>query len=384
MAYSPPEYPAAIPDQITDLPDQTDDIDWIEAWIYNYVKKELLAVMTELGTDPAGTEATVAARLTAIEASGVDESVIMNIYLNSFRIAILGSYAVMNMVKGISDEYEDETGIDTTASENEDYDSVNDLYSPAAGNRATGGTITYDGNYVIHTFTAGGTFTPNAAFDVEYLVVAGGGGGAGRHGGGGGAGGLLASTGLSLSALTNYTVTIGAGGAGAIDGAIGRICYSGENSVFSTLSAIGGGHGGSNETMVAVSGGSGGGGGGFSVYAGGTGTSGQGHDGGDGGGSYYGGGGGGSGGVGGSYVSGVSVGGIGSSNSISGASVTYGVGGGSGGHTEATQGVAGAVNTGNGGGGSGGNTKAGGAGGSGIVIIKYVGNSPYSQGIIIF
>ena len=108
MSYSPPKYPTSIPDQVTDLPDRTDDIDWIEAWIYNYVKKELVAVMTELGTDPAGTEATVAARLTAIEAAGVDESVIMNIYLNSFRIAILGSYAIMNMAKGISDEYEDD------------------------------------------------------------------------------------------------------------------------------------------------------------------------------------------------------------------------------------------------------------------------------------
>ena len=130
MSYSPPKYPASIPNTTTDLPDQTDDIDWIEAWIYNYVKKELIAVMTELGVDPAGAEATVAARLTAIEAAGVDESVILNIYLNSFRIAILGSYAIMNMAKGISDEYEDETGIDTTASTNEDYDSANDLYSP--------------------------------------------------------------------------------------------------------------------------------------------------------------------------------------------------------------------------------------------------------------
>ena len=161
MAYSPPKYPAAIPDQVTDLPNQTDDIDWIEAWIYNYVKKELIAVMTELGTDPAGAEATVAARLTAIEAAGIDESVIMNIYLNSFRIAILGSYAVMNMVKGMSDEYEDETGVDTTASTNEDYDSADDFYKPVAGGaKATGGTITYDGDYVIHTFTSDGTFTP--------------------------------------------------------------------------------------------------------------------------------------------------------------------------------------------------------------------------------
>jgi len=143
MAYSPPKYPAAIPDQVTDLPDRTDDIDWIEAWIYNYVKKELVAIMTELGTDPAGTEATVAARLTAIEASGVDESVILNIYLNSFRIAVLGSYAVMNMAKGISDEYEDETGIDTGTSTNEDYDSDLDLYKPSTSadtDILTGGT----------------------------------------------------------------------------------------------------------------------------------------------------------------------------------------------------------------------------------------------------
>ena len=177
MAYSPPEYPAAIPDQITDLPDQTDDIDWIEAWIYNYVKKELIAVMTELGTDPAGAEATVAARLTAIESAGVDESVIMNIYLNSFRIAILGSYAIMDMAKGISDEYEDETGIDTTTSTHEDYDSANDLYSPEksyGSDILTGGTATADSHHnneaayapdkAVDGSTAGGWASMNTAY----------------------------------------------------------------------------------------------------------------------------------------------------------------------------------------------------------------------------
>jgi len=128
MSYSPPKYPAEIPNQTTDLPDRTDDIDWIEAWIYNYVKKELIAVMTELGTNPSGTYDTVKAWLEALDAAGVDESIILNIYLNSFRIAVLGSYSVMNMIKGISDEYEDETGIDTGASTNEDYDATNDLY----------------------------------------------------------------------------------------------------------------------------------------------------------------------------------------------------------------------------------------------------------------
>jgi len=63
---------------------------------------------------------------------------------------------------------------------------------------ATGGTVTTDGNFKIHTFTGPGTFTvcevgnnPSSNV-VDYLVIAGGGGG--KHGGGaeaGGGGGLL-------------------------------------------------------------------------------------------------------------------------------------------------------------------------------------------------
>ena len=63
MAYTPPEYPAAIPDEVTDLPDRLDDIDWIEAARYNELKKELVAIMTELGTDPAGASTDVKTRL---------------------------------------------------------------------------------------------------------------------------------------------------------------------------------------------------------------------------------------------------------------------------------------------------------------------------------
>ena len=63
MAYTPPEYPAAIPDEVTDLPDRLDDIDWIEAARYNELKKEIVAIMTELGTDPAGSSTDVKTRL---------------------------------------------------------------------------------------------------------------------------------------------------------------------------------------------------------------------------------------------------------------------------------------------------------------------------------
>lgn len=110
---------------------------------------------------------------------------------------------------------------------------------------------------------------------VDYLVVAGGGGaGAGSNtsssaSGGGGAGGLRTSYGsnsgggasaestLSLITSTNYTVTVGAGGAGQVIG--GTNGSNGSNSVFSTVTSTGGGRGGARQIYNASNGGSGGG-----------------------------------------------------------------------------------------------------------------------------
>ena len=80
---------------------------------------------------------------------------------------------------------------------------------------ATGGTITTDGDYKVHTFNSSGTFevttlpeTPSVAI----LQIAGGAsGGAGDFGGGGGAGGYIYDSDVTV-AQTTYTVTIGAGG----------------------------------------------------------------------------------------------------------------------------------------------------------------------------
>lgn len=74
-----------------------------------------------------------------------------------------------------------------------------------------GGTITRDGDYVIHTFLADGTLTLPAGVIADVLLV--GGGGAGGHalGGGGGAGGLIYERGVKLAGGA-YTVTVGAGG----------------------------------------------------------------------------------------------------------------------------------------------------------------------------
>lgn len=230
---------------------------------------------------------------------------------------------------------------------------------------------------------------------VEYLVVAGGGGGGSDSGGGGGAGGYLTNT-TSVFTQTDYTVTIGSGGAGGnypTDGA------NGTDSVFSAITATGGGKG-QTETKTVGNGGSGGGGAaGPGSQAGGTGTSGQGNNGGNGSGvnpSSYGdgGGGGGAGAAGSSPVSGNGgAGGNGLASSITGSSVTRAGGGGggtlntgtggtagtggggTGGGSSNVAGGAGTVNTGGGGGGAsndtGGAHETGGNGGSGIVILSY-------------
>jgi len=300
---------------------------------------------------------------------------------------------------------------------------------------ATGGCVTTSGNYKIHTFNSDANFVvtklANAPADnaVDYLVVAGGGGiGSTNRTGGGGGGGVRASAGTSTGCYTagplaacvaaitvttsTYPITVGAGGAArsntpevqgtALQG------NDGANSVFSTITSAGGGGSGTvtnpggAPTMSGKPGGSGGGGAaGNGTYGiGGTGNTPpvsppQGNNGGAGvtpSSNYSGGGGGatnagsaGDGSTGGD-------GGAGLTSCISGSPVGYGGGGGGGVcHPSHAAGSAspcgsgaagintpganannGATNRGGGGGGlrnSPGNT--GGAGGSGVVIIRY-------------
>lgn len=266
---------------------------------------------------------------------------------------------------------------------------------------ATGGNQIYtDNTYWYHVFTSSGTFTTTRSISCDYLVVAG--GGSGGPIGGGGAGGYRTGT-LSLTPGAK-TVTVGAGGS-AITSSVGN---SGENSVFDSIISTGGGGGAQGEVGVAKTGGSGGGGGGdITNRTGGAGNTpstspSQGNNGGNGndngaGTSFSGGGGGGSGAVGGnaSAAGTAGNGGAGTISSISGISVTYASGGGGGAYIYLGTGTAGiggtgagnggrnglnatsaTANTGSGGGGNGytssGNLQgSSGAGGSGIVIIRY-------------
>ena len=226
---------------------------------------------------------------------------------------------------------------------------------------------------------------------VKALVVAGGGGGGGvtdsSQGGGGGSGGYIYNSAFTITPGT-FSVTVGGGGA---------INTNGQDSVFSSLTAVGGGEGGSSRENGG-NGGSGGGAGGLSYgsTSGGTATSGQGNNGGSvssGGGQYAGAGGGGSGSVGSNPSTALNGanGGSGTLNPITGSGYLCGGGGGGGVNVGGNGGssvggkgssyydgnaTSGATNTGSGGGGGYYNP---GIGGSGIVQIAY--KSDGSDGI---
>ena len=280
--------------------------------------------------------------------------------------------------------------------------------------QATGGIITEDSQYWYHTFGASGAFIPKQSLTCDVLVVAG--GGSGSHGSysgaGGGAGGYLELSSQALTSLTNYSISVGAGGATPSANTAGN---DGSNSLFSTLgTAIGGGGAGGGGTGPNNGrlGGSGGGGAtndtsGGGVTVGGAGTSGQGFAGGGNGNltstPYGSGGGGGAGGVGATATGAAyaGAGGVGKFTTLSnaiGSATGLGVlsssnyyfagggggathngtafgagglgGGGRGGVYTGTPGTAGTVNTG-GGGGSGTSTTSSAAGGSGVVIVRY-------------
>ena len=162
---------------------------------------------------------------------------------------------------------------------------------------ATGGTITTDGDYKVHTFTGPGTFTVcsvgNSAgsTEVSYLIVAGGAGGGGGNqvcgeyeGGGGGAGGVRegktpqctytqsplactsgANNGIAVTAQS-YPIVVGGGGAFAPPPLDTTPGVAGTPSSAFSLTSTGGGGGGARNTPSSSSsggqpGGSGGGGG---------------------------------------------------------------------------------------------------------------------------
>ena len=309
------------------------------------------------------------------------------------------------------------------------------LEAPINGIQATGGSVSNysSGNvyYTVHTFTSPGTFQINSLSQntalysnaVDFLVVAGGGaGGKGQNsndcgGGGGGAGGFRTSAGPSgggasaetalTATVTTWPISVGPGGANHTvqdtNGNNGTPSYIGPPGA-KLIESIGGG-GGSGRSGSGQPGGSGGGGSCTGNNS--NGTANQGYAGGGPGatplGATYGGGGAGSAGQPGAPKSGGGGdGGSGVQSSISGTNLWYAGGGGGGkgngpgdygvggngvggdggtnsSGSSATPGSAGTDGRGGGGGGAGGyadvNTTSG-AGGNGVVILRYTSRQP--------
>lgn len=276
-------------------------------------------------------------------------------------------------------------------------------------------------------------FTGDTGLTGQILVIAGGGAGGAAAGvvtgAGGGAGGLCYHAGKPLDVATTYTVVIGAGAAGGATGATQG--PSGSNSSFDTIIALGGGGGGAGYAATqalanGVTGGSGGGGGSTTVTSVGYGAAsiqgssggatGYGFAGGNGlhnaGVNAAGGGGGGAGAAGANVTSANYYGGVGgvglstwsswgaatsTGQNVSGTYYYAGGGGGAGGifgnnaaggygggayggyGGDATQAPNAQANT---GGGGGGGPVYTGAGGSGLVIVRYQGSQKFVGGVV--
>lgn len=319
--------------------------------------------------------------------------------------------------------FSENTSINITVAATDASDSI--TYALASGstlpsgislNSSTGvisGTLPDIGVDTLYSFTINavdGINTIARAFSInslaqtiiETLVVGGGGAGGTNAGAGGGAGGYYSNLSTVINRSIPYTITVGNGAIAATDSQVNGANSIISGSLFTTITALGGG-GGVNSNG---SGNNGGSGGGSSVSfpvtsatqpsspSGGLGNPGGIGNGGDGAGRS-GAGGGGAGGVGQNTPSNSQggAGGVGVQSSITGTAIFYAGGGGgaphlgspgaggnggggSGGNggyntNSSTAGVAGTPNTGGGGGAGGGGGFIGGNGGSGVVIIAY-------------
>ena len=176
-------------------------------------------------------------------------NLINNISILGFKVAVNGSLAKYNLVNQVIDEFTDASGIDASASTNEQL--LNGYFrGGGSASYPTGGTITtYSSggiSYRVHSFTSSSNFVASIAGTVDMLIVGGGGGGGNYLGGGGAGGAALLVQSRDITAAT-YAVSVGAGGAGAAsntaNGSQGTGSYFGSDYASTYLFARPGGGG---------------------------------------------------------------------------------------------------------------------------------------------
>jgi hypothetical protein len=212
------DYPGALDNWVTltnkeDLAEQSD---------INKIKAAIEAVQTEIGTDPAGTLATLKARL-------------------AIMMATNGALAQGTAFPTTPTPVEGQVFYRTD--ENTPYVYNGSDWIPFVGSS-------------VQIFTSSGTFTASGGIDRVYLTMVGGGGGGGgsnvsNRGGGGGSGAVsIINLPYTVISGNNYTVTVGSGGAGGGNGSNGS---NGQDSVFdSSITAYGGSLGTSSTGLGGV------------------------------------------------------------------------------------------------------------------------------------
>ena len=160
------------------------------------------------------------ASITESKIAGLDASQIttnaFNIGVLGFKMAVSDGLTIFNLVDGVVDEFNDESGVDTAENVGITYDSASDFYSGGSGTNPS--PPTQD----ITTFTSTGphTYTVESGVTNVNVFVIGGGGGGGTggynnlHGGGAGAGGAIYYPNYPVTPGGTVAVVVGAGGEG--------------------------------------------------------------------------------------------------------------------------------------------------------------------------
>jgi hypothetical protein len=381
-----------------------------------YVDVSLNGVALVAGTDYNTTTANTIGGLSALSASDIVEILVYDVFTVADTVSasaggtFSGDVVFTGAVTGVITKATSDPTTSTNGTQG-------DLYlNKTSGEMWCLTDATTNANVWTNIGDGSGDIKPT--YTAKLLLVAGGGGGGTTSGGGGGGGEVLFASSFTLTKGNTYSVTVGAGGVGAVYNTSASD-VGGNTSFGSAATAIGGGGGGTAATSPTV-GGSGGGAssasGSTGAAASGTSVSGfttYGNAGGDNaGGTASAAGGGGAGGAGGNAgvsgnvggVGGVGIdlsshfgtsvgadngyfaggGGGGSQSNVGGGAAAGGLGGGGTAQASASTGQAGTANTGGGGAGGGWSTNYGdgGNGGSGVVIIRYSGSQQGTGGTV--
>ena len=153
--------------------------------------------------------------------SGLDAAQIsanaFNIGALGFKMAVSEGLTIFNLVDGVVDEFNDESGIDTAENVTSNYDSSSDFYSNLDGPNPI---PTPQASLTQITSTGPGTYSVEPTTTVVKVFAVGGGGAGGGSGpgngggGGGGAGGVFLDADVPVTGGAGVAVNVGAGGEG--------------------------------------------------------------------------------------------------------------------------------------------------------------------------